>query len=162
GRLTRGLDGHFYPVGLDRHVRVQATGNELVAYLEDGARWTFGGAARVVTANGTYSWNLRETRDRLGNVTILSWTANDSGNLFLTQVDYGGRETPQYRIDLVYEPVLLVDSNGLTRPKFVDYRSGSPLTLDRRVNTVRMLVRRADTGDFHERYRYVLGYTDEP
>ncbi|HEX9294823.1 MAG TPA: hypothetical protein VF881_03285, partial [Polyangiaceae bacterium] len=82
GRLVRGVDGDFYPIGLEKLVRVVPSGDEFIAYLPDGARWTFGGAARVIASSGTYAWNLREVRDRVGHLTTLSWAANESGNLF--------------------------------------------------------------------------------
>jgi len=47
--------------------------------------------------------------------------------LFLSQVDYGGRATPQYRIQIAYESITLTDPAGNVRPKFLDYRSGGRL-----------------------------------
>jgi YD repeat-containing protein len=161
GRLTRGTDGNWYPVGLEKAIRVVASGNDFVAYLPDGARWTFGGTARVVSTSGTYAWQLREVRDAVGHVTTLTWTTNPSGNQFLASVEYGGRASSQYRIDLAYESVGLTDSLGVAQPKFVDYRSGGAIALDRRVKTVTIRARNAARGTFDERYHYTLGYTEE-
>jgi YD repeat-containing protein len=162
GRLTRGTDGDWYPVGLQPHVRVHRDGDDLIAYQPDGSVWTFGGAARVVTGNGTYAWHLREIRSATDRRTALTWQANASGELFLASVAYGGvHGNAQYRIDLAYEPIMAVDADGGERPRFVDYRAGVPLAMDQRVKTVTVSAKNAQTGVFDERWHYTLSYTEE-
>jgi YD repeat-containing protein len=162
GRLTLGTDGSWYPVGLDKPVRVVAgAGDTFVAYHPDGSVWTFGGAARVAGASGTYAWQLTQIKDAVGHVTTLTWTPNASGKPFLAQVSYGGRATPQYLITFAYESVTMTDAAGNVLPKFVDYRSGAPLALDQRVKTVTVLARNAQTGVFAERWHYDLSYEEE-
>lgn len=162
GRLVRGSDGDWYPIGLEPHVRVRVSGDELIAYQPDGSVWTFGGSARVVTARGTYAWHLREIRSATDRRTTLTWSANDSGQLFLASVAYGGvHGVAQYRVDLAYETVTSLDADDVARPRFVDYRAGVPLTMDRRVKTVSVLAKNAQSGAFEERWHYTLGYTEE-
>lgn len=47
GRLVRGDDGAYYPVGLATKVRVRVDGGALVAYLPDGTRQVYGRRTRV-------------------------------------------------------------------------------------------------------------------
>ena len=162
GRLTRGTDGDWYPIGLDKAIRVKVSGDDLVAYLPDGTQWTFGGVARITNAKGTYAWSLREVKDPTGRTTTLTWTANASGNLFLAQVAYGGiHEDAQYQIDLTYETVTTTDARGAVIPKFTDYRSGAALALDRRVSRVTVSARHAQTAVMAERWHYDLHYKEE-
>lgn len=153
GRLLRGTDGNWYPLGLSRLVRVVESGDTLVAYLPDGTRMTFGGRARVTTAAGTYGWSLAEAATVTGRKMRLEWTANASGRLFVTRAWYGGvGDEFQYRMDFAHETVMI---------PFEDYRSGALQTLDRRVKAVTIYAKHASTGTFEERWRYELGYVDD-
>ncbi|NNB95306.1 hypothetical protein HJC10_13805 [Corallococcus exiguus] len=153
GRMVKGMDGWWYPVGLKGHVRLQEQGTTLVAVLPDGSRWTFGGAARVQTARGTYAWHLTQVEDVTGHRTKLEWTANDSGRLFLTAALYGGLGNDfQERVDFIHESV--------TTP-FVDWRSGQALRLDRRVSRVEARSKDAATGQFGLRWIHALGYRQD-
>jgi RHS repeat-associated protein len=153
GRLTRGTDGAWYPVGLSKLVRVVESGDGFTAYLPDGATMRFGDAARVINSRGTYAWHLTDVQTATDRRTHLEWIANASGRLFLASVSYGGVGTDHpYRAELDYEP--------LAR-SFEDLRSGAVLALDRRVTAVRALVRNASTGALEERWRYELAYEDE-
>src|SRR5262249_52978449 len=70
GRMTPGGDGYWYPVGLREPVRVQLVGADIIAYLPDGSRFTFGGDERIETAGrGTYAWLLREAETVTGRKT---------------------------------------------------------------------------------------------
>ncbi|HEY2518460.1 MAG TPA: FG-GAP-like repeat-containing protein [Polyangiaceae bacterium] len=162
GHLVKGNDGNFYPLGLDKPVRVVPGDNDtFLAYHPDGSVWTFGGAARETTNNGTFAWHLTQVKDVTGHVTTLTWSKNPSGKLFLAAVEYGGRATSQYRVSLDYEPVNYTDPFGVVHPKFVDYRSGAPLALDQRVTKVTVLARNEATGNLAERWHYDLGYQEE-
>ncbi len=153
GRMVRGTDGSWYPLGMSKLVRLVESADTLTAYLPDGTRMIFGGAARVVTARGTYAWHLTEVLSVTGRKTRVDWTANTSGRQFATSVWYGGiGDDYQYRVDLAYETLPL---------PFQDYRSGQLLSLDRRVSGVTVLTKHASTGVFEERWRYELGYADE-
>lgn len=153
GRLQRGADGNWYPTGLAALVRVTESGDTLTAHMPDGARLVFGGAARVLTSRGTYTWYLTEAISVTGRKTRIDWIANPSGRMFAKSVWYGGVESdPQYQIELAYESLPL---------PFEDYRSGQLLTLDRRVKTVTVRAKQARTGVFEERWRYDLGYLEE-
>lgn len=153
GRMVRGADGRWYPLGLKSPVRVEMQGDTLVAYLPDGSRWTFGGTARIQTARGTYSWHLTQVETATGRRTRLTWQANASGRLFLSSVSFGGvGDDFQYRLDFLYEAVAT---------PFVDFRSGAGLALDRRVSQVEVLAKHATTGSWGLRWRYVLGYEHE-
>ncbi|RKH05444.1 hypothetical protein D7V97_23920 [Corallococcus sp. CA053C] len=153
GRMVKGTDGRWYPVGLKGNVRLEEQGTTLVALLPDGSRWTFGGAARVQTPRGTYAWHLTEVVDATGHKTRLGWNANASGRLFLATASYGGLgEDFQNRVDFLYESV--------TTP-FVDWRSGQALRLDRRVTRVEARAKDAGTGVFGLRWSYTLGYQPE-
>ncbi|RKG65420.1 hypothetical protein D7V80_23335 [Corallococcus sp. CA054B] len=150
GRMVKGTDGRWYPVGLKGHVRMEEQGTTLVALLPDGSRWTFGGTARVETARGTYAWHLTQVVDATGHKTKLEWTANASGRLFLTAALYGGLgDDFQQRVDFVYDTV---------STPFVDWRSGKALRLDRRVSRVEARSKDAGTGLFGLRWSHALSY----
>ncbi|WP_224248001.1 RHS repeat-associated core domain-containing protein [Hyalangium gracile] len=152
GRLVAGSDGYWYPAGLSGPVRVHRSGTTLTAYLSDGSTWTFGGQARIDTAQGTYAWYLRDVVSATGRQTHFDYEANASGRLFVTAVSYGGTGSSfQYRIELSY---------ASTARTFSDYRSGQALQLDRRVSQVRVKARHATLGTFQERWRYELGYQE--
>jgi hypothetical protein len=144
GRMQRGTDGAFYPVGLRTPVRVDEVGTSLVAYLPNGDTWTFGGDARVVTSRGTYAWNVTDVTSAAGWHTRFTYAKNESGKLFLSSVSYGAEKAP-YTIAFDYEKLA---------QQITDYRSGIPLVLDRRVKTVRVTL-----PSNVERYRYTLDYT---
>ncbi|XXF78297.1 RHS repeat-associated core domain-containing protein [Myxococcaceae bacterium GXIMD 01537] len=153
GRFVRGDDGAWYPLNLSGGVRLEESGTELVALLPDGSRWRFGAEARVVTGQGTYAWYLREVETALGRKTMLEYTANASGRLFLQRALYGGvGEAFQYEVELQYEPLAV---------PFRDLRSGQSLSLDRRVTTVVARTRDVATGTFVERWRHGLTYQAE-
>ncbi|WP_434384214.1 RHS repeat-associated core domain-containing protein [Melittangium boletus] len=153
GRLVQGTDGFWYPEGLSQYVRVDWTGDVLTAYLPDGTKETYGGAARLATAHGTYAWYLTSVETPTGTRTRLDWTANDTGRLFLSTVWYGGLGTDaQYRVDFAYESLSL---------PFEDYRSRQRVTLDRRVKSVTVNVKHALSGLFVERWHDTLSYTAE-
>ncbi|GMU02759.1 hypothetical protein KH5H1_68790 [Corallococcus caeni] len=150
GRMVKGTDGRWYPVGLKGNVRMEEQGTTLVALLPDGSRWTFGGTARVQTARGTYAWHLTQVVDATGHKTKLEWTANPSGRLFLTAALYGGMgDDFQQRVDFIYESVAT---------PFVDWRSGQALRLDRRVSHVEARSKDAVTGQFGLRWSHALSY----
>jgi RHS repeat-associated protein len=156
GRLVRGEDGDWYPVGLAQKVRVawDEALDVLTAYLPDGTVMTFGSSTRVVVAGkGTFSWQLDEVRSVTNRKTHLTWSSNASGRPFLTSVSYGGvGDAFQARVDLAYQ--------ALPVP-FEDYRSSTRLTLDQRVSTVTVRARHAVTGAFEERWHWDLGYLDD-
>ncbi|RKG75512.1 hypothetical protein D7W79_20185 [Corallococcus exercitus] len=153
GRMVKGTDGVWYPVDFTAGVRVVETGASLVAFLPDGSRWTFGAQVRVDTPRGTHTWFLEEARDATGQGARLDWTVNPSGRPFLDRVRYGGRgEDFHYEVAFAYAPRTLAT---------VDYRSGAPLKLDRRVQEVALRVRTAAAGTPVERFHYVLTYQDE-
>jgi len=154
GRCQRGADGFWYPTGLASPVRIQPTADGFVAYLPDGEQWTFGGVASVQNLAGTYAWHLRQVVSALGRKTNLSWSANASGRLFLTTVDYGGiGDVTQARVQIAYQT--------LAQP-FSDFRSGAELVLDRRVSSVSMTVKNAATGVYATRWTYALSYLQDP
>lgn len=149
GRLIQGSDGAWYPQGLSERFRISREGAAWVAIGPDGTRYVF--AATVAAPRGVYAWALTEARSALGDETRLTYEANDSGRLFLTRVEYGGRDgAAQMRIDLRYEAAPAV---------VVDRRAGAPLRLDRRVRAVEVLARAGGTGNFVPRFRYELVHT---
>ncbi|MBM7112113.1 RHS repeat-associated core domain-containing protein [Archangium primigenium] len=153
GRMVQGHDGFWYPQGLSSPIRVEPVPGGFIAHLQDGSRWTFGGAARIQTSDGTYAWYLTEVVQATGYTTRLAYTANASGRLFLQSVLYGGMG-PQLlsRVDFVYEPLTTF---------FSDLRSGSELVLDRRIQRVEMWAKDFSTGTFAPRWFYELGYVGE-
>jgi RHS repeat-associated protein len=155
GRMIQGSDGAWYPVGLSRLVRVlfSAGADAFTAYLPDGTQMTFGGAARVTNAKGTYAWQLVEVVSVTSRKTKLAWAANASGRQFVQSVSWGGvGDDVQYRADLTYAPLPV---------PFTDYRSGFALQLDQRVTKVTVLAKNAATGIFEERWHYDLTYQEE-
>jgi RHS repeat-associated protein len=150
GQLSRGTDGNYYPLGMKTLVRVQPSGSALVAYLPDGAQWTFGASARVDTARGPYAWYLEDVVSATGRRTHFTYDGNSSGRLFLRSVTYGGTgATPQASLDFTYE---------LLPVPFTDYQPGFALRLDRRVSRVTASSRHLVTGVFAERWHFTPAY----
>ncbi len=154
GRMVRGTDGAYYPVGLREHVRVQVVGATLVARTPDGARWTFGGTKVTANARGTYAWYLTDVVTVTGQAAHYDYVGNASGRLFVATVSYGGRAgAPQYQLTFDYEGVSTT---------LVEYKSGAPLSLDRRVVAVHALVRSpASSITWTERYAHLLDYQSD-
>ncbi|ATB30277.1 RHS repeat-associated core domain-containing protein [Melittangium boletus] len=153
GELVQGTDGDWYPRGLSTGVRVAATADGFVAYLPDGTRQVFGGAARVQNARGTYSWHLTEVVTATGWRTSLAYEANASGRLFLKTVSFGGvGNNTQYQVEFVYAPVPV---------PFSDWRSSQALVLDRRVQKVVVSGRSHASSVLRERWHYDLTYQQE-
>jgi RHS repeat-associated protein len=159
GRMVRGSDGAWYPLGLASMIRVEALGDELHAYLPDGTVQVYGrGADRLAVPRpgggvATYTWYLGEVRELDGALTRLTWSTFGSARRYLTAVEYGGRGPfTQYRVEIGLVP--------LARP-FVDYRAGVEQRLDRRVKTVRVLARHLVTGEWAERWTYELGHATD-
>jgi RHS repeat-associated protein len=153
GRLLKGDDGFYYPLGLATNARFQRQDDRFTGFMPDGSRMVFGGANRVATARGTYAWYLSEVVSSVGRSTRLSYKRNGSGRLYLAHVEYGGASaSPEYRIDFEYEGF---------EPTFEDFRSGQAVVLDRRIRRVTMTARRSDTGAFEERWHYDLTYRGE-
>jgi RHS repeat-associated protein len=150
GHLVRGSDGAWYPIGMQNLVRLDPNAAGFVASLPDGSQWVFD--ARVNTPSGTYAWYLTSVTTAIGRQTQLSYVANTSGRLYLSQVSYGSSPTLPYQheIDFAYE------STPLTFP---DYRSGAALVLDRRVHAVTM--KSLVGGVMTERWHYTLGYQSD-
>lgn len=159
GRLVKGSDAYWYPLGLRERIRVSWDGGEtIVAYQPDGTKMTFGGPGRTMSGQAggvtcTYAWHLATVETVTGTKTRLEYGANASGRLFLAAASYGGHgEDFQYRVELAYEPIAI---------PFSDYRSGRLATLDRRVKRVTVLVKHAATGVLEERWHYEVGYEAE-
>jgi RHS repeat-associated protein len=152
GHLALGSDGAWYPQGLQKRVRVDpGLNNTMTAALPDGSRWTFGGASRIDTSAGTYSWYLTDLVSPTGRQTHLTWIGNGAGRLFLSQVQYGGTGgSYQDQVDFTYDT--------LPQP-FLDYRSGTSAALDRRVKTVSFKV--LQSGTMTERWRHALTYQND-
>ena len=128
GRLVpnAAVNGTFYPSALLPQVRVVHSGTIMVATLPDGSVWTFGGPNQVNVSGGTYAWYLTSVVDTAGHQTALSYTANPSGRLFLTTVNYGADF--QYLIQIAYT------SSGIVAQK--SYISGVERDLDRLVDHI--------------------------
>lgn len=156
GRMVRGHDGAWYPAGLGALVRVeQPTEDTLVAYLPLGQRWTYGGSfGTEAGSGGTYAWKLVAVESISGQRATYSYVRNDSGRLFLESVEYGawGAGDAPAKVTISTEPV---------DTPIVDYRSGYPRVLDRRVRRVTAYVRHAESGDFAERWHFDVGYTTD-
>ncbi len=151
GRMIKGADGAFYPQGMSPPVRVMVSGETLVAYLPDGARWTFGGDARVTSPRGTYAWYLSSVVNATGRSTRFSYIANASGRQFIKSVAYGGAsDNAQVRVEFDYE---------ILKQPFSDYRSGRAVLLDRRVSAVRVSMNAG--ASFAPRWSYALGYQND-
>jgi RHS repeat-associated protein len=153
GRLVRGDDGFFYPLGLSTPVRVEVLDDTLVAYLPNGERWTFGGPARITTPRGTYSWLLTSVTTPTGQSTTFAYDTNPSGQSFLRTVRAASVAANAW-VEASFE------YERLAKP-LLDARSGVALSLDRRVRTVIVTVPDAVTGARTERWRYALGYVQD-
>ncbi len=154
GRCHLGTDGNWYPAGLATPVRIVPQSDGFIAWLPDGTQWIFGGAARVNAPLGTYAWNLRQVVGPTNRKTNLTWTANASGRLFLTGVDYGGvGDDLQAHVAISYAP--------LAQP-FTDLRSGVPLVLDQSVSAVAVSVKSAATSTLAPRFSFALSYLHDP
>lgn len=152
GRMQRGSDGAWYPVGLKTGVRVVENGGSLIALLANGSRFTFGTTTRQTTAEGTYSWLLDSVEDVNGLRVKLEYVA-DKNWQYLRRVSYGGVGLAfQNRIEFAYEPI--------PHP-YVTMRSGEASTLSQRVKGVQVLALDTTTHQFVPRWSYSLGYRDD-
>lgn len=156
GHMIRGTDGAWYPVGLGSPVRVVEDGAVLTAFLPDGRRAYFGGAARERAVREgrevTYAWYLYEVEDVDQHRTRLDWSIDPGIRPRLTAVHYGGGRAPSTeRMRIEYETI---DASR----RLVDRRSGQPIALAHRVS--RVLVESIDrrTGQWVLRWFHVLGY----
>ncbi len=151
GRMVRGSDGMYYPLGLSAKVRVQVDADAASAYLPDGTRVRFG--LRVAGVGGTYAWYVTDAEDVHGARSRFTYVQNASGRPFLTRVEYGGRgDDFQARADFTYAPL---------GTWFRDFRSGREQVLDQRVRQISAKVKDAATGAWVERYAYDLGYQQD-
>ncbi|MCU0682317.1 MAG: hypothetical protein MUF34_08700 [Polyangiaceae bacterium] len=152
GRLLEGDDGAYYPAGLRTMVKLESVGGDWRATTSDGTRYYFEAADAVATPYGTYAWHLSRVENAFGDATKLTWTWNESGRAFLSEVHWGGRpDGRQYRMSFAYEP--------LPTP-LVTYVPGKKMVLDRRVASVSTAV--LNGGAYAERWRHDLSYRASP
>ena len=150
GRLRKGDDGRYLPLGAAPMVSVHPVGGGWVATSSDGTVFTFG-AGDVVA--GGYAWMMSRVDGVLGESTVFSYDRNASGRPFVSAVEWGGRGSQhQYRLELGYETLAVAID---------DYRAGAKLSLDRRVHDVTVKVR-STAGTFDVRWSYRLDYTTSP
>ena len=153
GPMVRGSDGAWITDGFNSRVRIVETGNELIAYQPDGSRWLFGGDSVVNTDVGTYAWNLHTIISPIGHVTRFQYERNSSGRLFLCELTYGDSGShPQYKVQLTYSSYA---------PVLEDYTSGKNLSLDRRIDRVKVLAYNETTQHFSERWSYQINHLQD-
>jgi RHS repeat-associated protein len=150
GRLARGDDGRYLPLGAPPHVSLRRVDGGWAATTSDGTTYTFAAADAVA---GGYAWMLSRVDDVLGGATVLSYVRNASGRPFVSAVEWGGQGSQrQYRMELGYETIAVpID----------DYRSGTRLSLDQRVHSVTVKAL-GPGGTFATRWSYRLDYTASP
>ena len=152
GELVEGTDGVYYPRGLRKRVKARRVGGTWEVTDGAGKRFTFGETVNV--AGGEYAWLMTSVEDIHGARTELDYIQNASGRRFLTEVRYGNpNEVDAVRVRYVYDT--------LANPK-IDYRSGTPLLLDRSVMQVRVENRNLNTGAYELRWKTSLQYIDHP
>ncbi len=152
GRLAKGDDGSYYPIGLGAMVRLTFDGASWTAVTPDGTRYRFDAADAVTTPLGTYEWMLSRVDTLVADSTTLIWTRNASGRAFLAEARWGGRgDGTQYRMRFVYETLART---------FDSYVSGQQLVLDRRIS--RVVLDTLSSGVYVERWRYDVTYTASP
>ena len=150
GRLELGSDGFYYPAGLKSAIRIEKRADGWVATDPSGTRFEF--LRAVSTPEGVYAWYLTRVTTLLGDSTDVQYQASPGGRPFVTVVRYGGRESPQtYRLVLEYET--------LAKP-LVNYRSGHPLVLDRRVVGLVAWAKENGSDTYRRRWRYDITYRD--
>ncbi|HTE51614.1 MAG TPA: RHS repeat-associated core domain-containing protein [Kofleriaceae bacterium] len=150
GRLAQGTDGSYYVAGLKTAVRLERRADDWVATDPSGSRYEF--SRQIVTPEGVYAWYLTRVETILGDAASVEYAASPGGRPFVSRVVYGGREDPStYRLDLEYEslPVPLLD-----------YRSGYPLSLDRRVIGLVAWTKDAGRGAYRQRWRYDITHRE--
>jgi YD repeat-containing protein len=154
GRMVRGSDGAFYPAGYAVAVRVTADGEGWTAIDASGTRYFFRAADAVRNTRGIYEWMLSRVESATGDRMELEWERNASGRAFLSRARYGGRgATLQYAVELAYTTIT---------PELIDRRSGSPLSLDRRVASVVIRVLDARTQTYEPRWTYATEFLVGP
>lgn len=150
GVLRPGDDGAFYPTGFTTRMRVRAQGEDMMAVDPAGTRYLFLREDAVSTDRGVFEYMLSSVETVVGERTELHYERNESGRPFLSSIEYGGRGARrQVELRFVYEP--------LSRTH-VDYRSGTPLALDRRVVRVEVRARSRRSGAYEPRYHYRLSH----
>src|SRR6185369_14989057 len=101
GRLTKGSDGWFYPLGFSKQMALQRTADGgWRAVSGDGTTYTF--AASDMVGAG-YAWELTRVDRVVGDTTVLTYERNTSGRPFVKTVEWGGRGgVQQYRMEVSY------------------------------------------------------------
>jgi RHS repeat-associated protein len=150
GRLVLGSDGFYYPIGMQLPVRIERRTDGWIATEPNGTRREF---KRVVqTPEGPYAWYLTRVETVFGDAAEVVYVTSAGGRPFIDLVRYGNRETPDtYRLDFEYE--------ALPAP-LLDFRSGHPLLLDRRVKGIAAWAREGGSGPYRARWRHDITYRD--
>ncbi|HVU08862.1 MAG TPA: toxin TcdB middle/N-terminal domain-containing protein [Verrucomicrobiae bacterium] len=91
GRLVNtGSSNYCAQINTD-FLKFTYAGGVWIATDKDGRKYKFGEttASRIATTLGTFKWGLSSTSDPNGNQGLYSYT-NDSGQLYLHEIDYNG------------------------------------------------------------------------
>lgn len=151
GRLRRGKNGRWYPLGLLERVVVDEVDGALVARLPDGSQQTFGSTTRVESDGGSYAWYLDRVEDVAGHKASLDYDSGPENLPILREMRWGGLRAGQeaYRLRVISEKL---------RSPFADYASGRRREIRHRITE---LVIEARVGErWTERYRYELRFDD--
>ena len=151
GRLFEGEDGYWYPSNLKARARHEQTGEGWRVILPDGTEYQFHQAE--VSERGVFAWHLTRVHTIFGDGAEIEWRTNSSGRPFVEHVLYGERgDIGVNRIKFSYEE--------LSQP-LIDFRRGEASALDQRVDEI-LFERRNGGEGYSERWRYDIGYLDDP
>ena len=130
GRFIKGNDNHYYSHGLKNSIKIIKDFNQLIALLSDGKKYYFG---TVINGENDeiYAWHLTKVVSKEGEESQLTYDRNESGQLFLKSVSYGGRDN-RFANRLIFN-YQIIDDDG---KKIISYKSGKKRVIDRLVTKV--------------------------
>lgn len=151
GVMVSGDNQAWYLKGLSESLKGEIKNNSFIIKNAAGESYFFSDLV-LNEKNEVFEYYLSKVENRIGDRVELKYTKNESGQLFLSEVFYGGRfHFPQHKAEFKYK---------LLKNSFIDFRSGTQKVLDQGVSKINLYTLDNKRGDFKLNYSYVLKYTN--
>ncbi|OGW69572.1 MAG: hypothetical protein A2036_04275 [Omnitrophica bacterium GWA2_50_21] len=130
-----------------------STNNKWTVTDKSGTEYTFGdnSSTRQTNSSGTFKWALAKVKDTSGNYMTISYTT-DSGELYLSTVEYNGNETQSFahthKVEFTLEDR---DDDSFS------YITGARVELKKRLQQIQVKVKDSQ-GTYQLARKYSLGY----